>query len=78
MNLTDVPNLFEAGDRLPHNWKFLRTISDVLDGNGRCIACVDYALVISDRHPYPVIVEHRPIFLNKGINPALEGNIEMG
>jgi len=53
-----VPNLFEASDGLPHNREFLWAVSDVLDGNGRCIARVDYALVIPDRHPYLAIVEH--------------------
>jgi len=78
VNLMDVPHLFEASDGLPHNRKFLRAISDVLDGDGRRIARVSYALIILDGHPYPWIIEHRPIFLNKGIDPGLEGIIEMG
>ena len=78
VNLTDVPHLFEASDGLPHYWKFLWAISYVLDGDGRRITRIDYTLVILDRHPYPSIVEHRPIFLNKGVDPGLEGIIEMG
>ena len=78
VNLTDVPHLFEASDRLPHNRKFLWAILDVLDGDGRCIASVNYAYVILDGHPYPTIVKHGLVLLNKSVDYGLEGIVEMG
>ncbi len=78
MDLTDVANLLEAGDCPSHDREFFRAISDILDGNGRCIAGVNDALVIFHGHPYPMLVEYRPVLLSEGVNPGLEGIIEMG
>ncbi len=73
-----MSNLFEASNCLTHDREFFRAILDILDGDGRCVAGVNDALVIFHRHPYPVLVKYQPILLNEGVNPGLEGIVEMG
>ena len=78
MNLTDVADLFEASDCLPHDRDFFWPVADILDCDGRCVACVNDTLIVFDGHPDPVAVKYRPILPDKVINPGLEGVIKMG
>ena len=58
VDLTDVANLLEASDSLLHDREFFRTILDILDGNGRCVAGVNDTLIIFHGHPYPALVKY--------------------
>ena len=78
VNLTDVAHLLEASDCLAHDREFLQAISDILDGNGRCITSVGDARIVPDGHPYSALVEYRPVLLDKGINSGLKSIIKMG
>ena len=73
-----MANLLEASDCLLHDREFFRAILDILDGDGRCFAGVNDALVIFHWHPYPTLVKYRPVLLNEGINPGLESIVVMG
>ena len=70
--------MFKASNCLLHGKEFFRAISGILDGNGRCIAGVNDALVNFHGHPYPALVEYRPVLLNEGVNPGLESIVKMG
>jgi hypothetical protein len=78
MNLTDVAHLLEASNCLAHDREFLRAITDILDGNRRCVTSVNDALIVLYGHPYPTLVEYRPVLLDKGLNSGLKSIVEMG
>ena len=77
VNLRDVAHLLEASDCLAHDREFLGAISNILDGDGRCITSVDDALVIFDGDELPFIVKNRPVFLDEAINLILHTRVEM-
>ena len=78
MNLTDVAHLLEASNCLAHDREFLRAITDILDGNRRCVTSVNDALIVLYGHPYPALVEYRPVLHDKGLNSGLKSIVEMG
>ncbi len=61
-----------------HDREFLWAISDILDGDGRCVTSVNDTLIVLDGHPYPALVEYPPVLLDEGINSGLKSIVEMG
>jgi hypothetical protein len=78
VDLTDMPNLFEASNGFPHYRDFLRSIADVLDCDGGCVARANDTFIIFDGYPDPAFVKNLPIPFYEVINPGLEGIVEMG
>ncbi len=56
--LTDTPNLFEASNDFPQYRDFLRSMADVLDCNGGCVACVNDTFITFDGYPDPAVVKN--------------------
>ena len=73
-----MAHLFKRSDALAHDWYFARTIVDFLDGNGTCRASINRAGVIANRDELALIVEYRPILLDKAVDECLCWLVKMG
>ncbi len=78
VDLTDMPNLFKASNGFPHYRDILRSIADVLDCDGGCVARVNNTFIIFDGYPDPAVIKTRPIPFYKVIDPGLEDVVKMG
>ncbi len=71
VNLANVPYFLQGHDCLPHYQNLLGSILDLFHCNWVGVASINNALVIPNCNPYPMLIEHAPIFLDEGSNLEL-------
>jgi len=77
MHLTNMPYLLQCSNCISHDGYFLWPVTDVLNCDGGCVACVDNTFIIFDWYPDPTVVEDGPVLFNEVVDSGLEGNIKM-
>ncbi len=77
VNLPDMPNLFEGGNGLTHNWLLLWSILDLLHSDWGGVTGINHTLVILNGYPHPVLVKHVPVLLHEVGNHELNGRIKV-
>jgi len=77
MHLTNMPYLLQCSNCVSHDGYFLRPITDVLDCDGGCVACVNNTFIILAWYTDPAVIKDGPVLFNEVVDSALEGNLEM-
>ncbi len=66
VHLADVSYFCQGQDGLLHDRKLLGPLLNLLDGDGVSVTSVNDTLIVLNWNPYPTLVKHAPIFLDKG------------
>jgi hypothetical protein len=71
VNLVNVSYFLQGRNGSLHYSNLLGSILDLFHCDGVGVASIKNALVIPNWNPYPTLIEHAPVFLDKGSNLEL-------
>jgi len=78
VDLTDVAQLFVQRDTFTHNRNLPRTVIDTLHTDRSCRASVNGTFIVLDGEELSLIIENRPVFLEKNIDQVAGCTVEVG
>ena len=76
-NLSDVSYFLQGSDAFTHDRALPGPVEYLLDSNGCCVPCVDYAFVVFHGNIDTLFVKHRPIFFDERVDLLLYVGIQV-